>query len=189
MSRGILRASIFLLFMFTSINAAHAQPQQLEHSQAFTFTLTVTHPPTTCGINTTNTTLDYGENPIPASTREQEDNIRIHSRLGPFPPTIHFFGDNVLEYTATFGALPSTFPNLTMVNVDYTWQQGSRNSNFTSISGNTYSGTGEGFFEETNHYFRLVGTVDWRWDEVLAVLPNGGEISDEFTIDFSITCL
>ncbi len=188
MSRGVLRASVLLLFMFTSINAARAQSEQLEYSQAFTFTLTVTHPPTTCGINTTNTTLDYGENPIPASTRETEEVVRINPSR-PRPPSIHFFGDNVLEYTATFGALPSTFPNLTMVNVDYAWQQGSRNSNFTSISGNTYTGTGEGLFEETNHYFRLIGAVRWRWDEVLAVLPNGGEISDEFTVDFSITCL
>ncbi len=113
MSRRILRASFFLLFMFTSISAANAQ-SDLEYSETFTLTLTVTHPPTTCGINTTNTPLDYGTRAIPASTSEQDGEVRIVPQGGPLPPTIHFFGGNVYEYTATFGALPSMFPNLTM---------------------------------------------------------------------------
>lgn len=165
--RQVIYRTVLLPGLFLCTDTAIAQATD---SQDMTFNITIALPEPSCTL-TGDTNLSFGTH------ARQLSGSGSASGAGSATLT----GTDVSEYEVTLGALPSSFPNLD-VDLSLSWSESSNGSNYTTVSGNSYSGTAGGVWTTLTHYFRVSGTASWSWSDI----TTSG--SDRTSIDISASC-
>ena len=167
MPRPIPHRIVLLLCAALCTDAAMAQ---VTDSKDVTFNITIEYPEPSCTL-TGDTSLSFGTHTRQTSGSDSE----------PGAGRATLTGSDVSEWEVTLGSLPSSFPDFD-VDLSLSWSESSNGSNYTTVSGNTHSGTAGGVWTTLTHYFRVSGTASWNWADITA---SG---SDRTSIDISASC-